>query len=185
MRARWRALRSPPRRGRDRCDHELHEHLEPAGDGRRRTAGEERDRARAHAQAMGEVEPRARVEGGHRVPRGGGADSVSRRARLPDRRLRVHDLHRELRPAPRRDLAGDRRRRPRGLRGAVREPELRSPHPSRGEGELPRLTAARRRLRARRPHGHRPRRRAARTGTRTARTSTSQTSGRARRRSRR
>ena len=164
VRARRRALCSPPRRGRDRRDHELHEHLQPPGDGRRRNAGEERDRARAHAQAMGEVEPRSRVEGCHRVPGGGGPDAVPRRARLPDRRLRVHDVHRELRAAPRRDLAGGRRRRSRGLRGALREPELRSAHPSRGEGELPRLTSARRRLRARRTHGHRPRRRAARAG---------------------
>ena len=65
-------------------------------------------------------------------------------------------------PLPRRDLGRDRRRRPRRVRGALRQPQLRGAHPPRGEGELPRLAAARRRLRARRPDGHRPRDRAAR-----------------------
>ena len=110
------------------------------------------------AQAMGQVEPRARLEGRHRVPGGGGPDAVPRRARLPDRRLRVHDVHRELRAPSGGDLAGRRRRRPCGLRRAFGQPKLRSPNPSRGEGELPRFAAARSRLRARRPHGHRPRR---------------------------
>ena len=58
------------------------------------------------AQAVGEVEPRARVEGRHRVLRQGRPDAVSRGARLPHRRLRLHDLHRELRTAARADLAG-------------------------------------------------------------------------------
>ena len=47
------------------------------------------------------------------------------------------------------------RGRPRRLLGALGQPQLRGAHPSRGEGELPRLAAARRRLLARRPHGHR------------------------------
>ena len=42
-----RPLRPRARRGRDRRDHELHEHLEPAGDDRRRPAREEGDRERA------------------------------------------------------------------------------------------------------------------------------------------
>ena len=71
-------------------------------------------------------------------------------ARLPHGRLRLHDVHRQLRPAARGGLDGDRRRRPRRLRRALRQPELRGAHPPRGEGELPRLTSARRRLRARR-----------------------------------
>ena len=49
-------------------------------------------------------------------------------------------------------------------RRAVREPELRGAHPPGGEGQLPCLAAARRRLRPRRPHGSRPRRRADRHG---------------------
>ena len=78
------------------------------------------------------------------------------RARLPHRRLRLHDLHRQLRPAAGGDLRRRRRGRPRRLRRALGQPQLRGAHPPRGEGELPRLAAARRRLRARRADGHRP-----------------------------
>ena len=55
------------RRGRHRRDHELHEHVEPERDDRRRARREEGGRARADAQAVGEDEPRARLEGRHRV----------------------------------------------------------------------------------------------------------------------
>ena len=82
-------------------------------------------------------------------------------ARLRPRRLRLHDLHRELRAAAGGDLAGDRGARPRGGERAVGQPQLRGPHPPRGEDELPRLAAAVRGLRARRPHGPRHRQRAA------------------------
>ena len=78
----------------------------------------------------------------------------------------------------RRDLGRDHRGRPRRLRGALRQPQLRGAHPPRGEGELPRLAAARRRLRARRPDGHRLRDEPIGTGRR-ATTSTCATSGRA------
>ena len=74
--------------------------------------------------------------------------------------------------------------RPRRLLRALRQPQLRGADPPRGEGELPRLAAARRRVRARGPHGHRPAHRAAsarRPGRRT--TSSCATSGRPRRRS--
>ncbi len=96
--------------------------------------------------------------------RAAGLDALSRRARLQHRRLRLHDVHRELRPAAR----GDQRRRcggrPRRRRRPLRQPQLRGAHPRRGEGELSRLAAARRRLRARRPDGRRPGQRAARPG---------------------
>ena len=78
------------------------------------------------------------------------------------------------------DLGRGRRGRPRRLRRALRQPQLRGAHPPGGEGELPRVAAARRRVRARRPDGHRPRDRAARPGRATARTSSSATSGRRR-----
>ncbi len=101
------ALRAGARRGRHRRDHELHEHLEPVRHGRRRAPGEERRRAWPRPQAVGEVEPRARLEGRDRVLRQGGPDPVPRGARLPHGRLRLHDLHRQLGAAP----AGDLRRR--------------------------------------------------------------------------
>ena len=46
-------LRARARQRRDRRDHLLHEHVEPAGDGRRRPAGEEGGRARPDAASPG------------------------------------------------------------------------------------------------------------------------------------
>ena len=120
----------------------------------------ERDRAGPRAQAVGEVVARAGLEGRHALLRAGRPAGAPRRARLQHRRLRLHDVHRQLGAARRRDLGRDRRGRPRRLLGALRQPQLRGAHPSRGEGELPRLAAARRRVLARRPHGHRLRARA-------------------------
>ncbi len=59
----------------------------------------------AHAQAVGEEQPRARLEGRHRVPRRRRPDAVPRSARVQSRRLRLHDLHRQQRPAARRSVA--------------------------------------------------------------------------------
>ena len=191
---------SPPRRGRgrrtirsttarrDRRDHELHEHLEPAVMIGGRPAREEGGRARARAQAVGEDEPRAGLEGRDRLLDRRGPAALPRRARLPDGRLRLHDLHRQLRPAAGADLRGGRRGRPGRLLRALGQPQLRGAHPSRGEGELPRLAAAGRRLRARRPDRHRSGQRAARAGLGRQRTSTSRdiwpSATRSRRRSR-
>ena len=72
-RGRRRGLRARPRLRRDRRDHVVHEHVEPAGDGRRRPARAERGRARAAAQAVGEVVARARLEGRHALLRAGRA----------------------------------------------------------------------------------------------------------------
>ena len=52
--------------------------------------------------------------------------------------------------------------RPRRRRGPLGQPQLRGPDPPAGAGELPRLAAARRRVRPRRPGRHRPAPRAAR-----------------------
>ena len=60
------------------------------------------------AQAVGEVEPRAGLEGRHGVLRARRPDAVPRAARLPHRRLRLHDVHRQLRPAAGGDLRGSR-----------------------------------------------------------------------------
>ena len=144
-------LRARARLRRDRRDHELHEHLEPAGDGRRRPAREEGGRARPRPRkpwVKSSLAPGSKVVTEYYEK--AGPDAVPRGARLPHRRLRLHDLHRELGPA-----AGARspRRSPRATSSSApcsRQPELRGAHPPRGEGELPRLAAARRRLRARR-----------------------------------
>ena len=71
-------------------------------------------------------------------------------ARLQPRRLRLHDLHRQLRPAAATIVDAVDERRPRRRRGALGQPQLRGPHPPGREGQLPRLAAARRRVRARR-----------------------------------
>ena len=140
----------------------MHEHVQPGRDDRRRVAREEGRRAGSRAQAVGQDEPCPRFEGRDRVLREGRPHHVPRGPRVQHRGLRLHDVHRELRPAARGGLAGRRRRRPRRLRRALGQPQLRGPHPSRGEGELPGLAAARRRLRARRADGHRHHDRAAR-----------------------
>ncbi len=75
--------------------------------------------------------------------------------------VKVHDLHRELRAAARVDLRSRRRGRSRRMLGPIGESQLRGANPSRGEGELPRLAALGRRVRARRANGRRPRQRAA------------------------
>ena len=150
-----RRARQRPRR--DRRDHELHEHLQPVGHARRGPARAQRRRARADEQAVGQDVARARLEGRHEVPRPRGPDRRPRGARLSPRRLRLHDLHRQLRPAAARRLRGGRRARPRRRLGAVGQPQLRGAHQPRREDELPRLAAARRRLRARGLDGRRHR----------------------------
>ena len=110
-----------------------------------------------------------------------GLDAVPRQARLRPGRLRLHDLHRQLRPAHPGGQQGDQRQRPGCGLGAVRQPQLRGPDQPRREDELPRVAAAGRRLRPRRHDGHRPAHRPARHGHATATTSSSPTSGRRRR----
>ena len=85
----------------------------------------------------------------------GRGSRAARAARVLARRLRLHDVHRQLRPAAGGDLARDRRARPHRLLGAVGQPQLRGAHPSRGQDELPRQPAAVRCVRAGGPDGHR------------------------------
>ena len=59
-------------------------------------------------EAVGEDVARAGLEGRHRLLQRGRRDGVPRPARLQPRRLRLHDVHRQLRPAARADRAGDR-----------------------------------------------------------------------------
>ena len=63
-------------------------------------------------------------------------------------RVRLHHLHRQLRPAAARDLEGDRGERPGGLLRPLRQPQLRGADPPRGEDELPGEPAAVRGVRA-------------------------------------
>ena len=79
---------------------------------------------------------------------GPGLDRAARAARLLPRRLRLHDLHRQLGPAARRRQRGRAGGRPLRRRRALGQPQLRGPHPPRRAAELPGLAAARRGLRA-------------------------------------
>ena len=81
-------------------------------------------------------------------------------------------------PLPEPISAGREEERSGRRRRALRQPQLRRPHQSGREGELPGQPAAGRRLRARRHDRHRLRKRAARRRHRTARRCTCATSGR-------
>ncbi len=94
--------------------------------------------------------------------RRGGPRHGPRRRRLQPRRLRLHDLHRQLGPRARRRRRDGEGPRPRRDLRALGQPQLRGPREPRRPRELPRVAAARRRLRARGHDGHRPRDRAAR-----------------------
>ena len=100
-------------RGRHRGDHQLHQHVESERDDWRRAGGQEGGGARADAQAVGEEQSGARLEGGDGIPRCGGPDPVSRSARIQSRRLRLHDLHRQQRPAAGRSVVGHQGQEPR------------------------------------------------------------------------
>ena len=174
--------RARPRPRRDRRDHQLHQHLEPVGDARRRAPGPQRRAARAEGQALGEDLAGPGLQGRHRVPRPRRADRVSRRARAstwsataapPASATAARCPRRSPTRSATEDLAV--------VVGAVGQPQLRGPDQPRREDELPRLAAAVRRLRARRHDGRRPLRRAARRRTATASRCSSRTSGRARR----
>ena len=156
-----RRVRARPRRGRDRLDHELHQHVQPLGDGRRRAPGQERRREGPRGQAVGEDVDGARQQGRHRVLREGRALAVPGEARLPPRGLRLHDVHRQLGAAVGGDLRGGQRQRPHRGVGALGQPQLRGPHQPGRQDELPGVAAARDRLRARGHHGLRLRRAAA------------------------
>ena len=138
-RARDEGRRAARRLGRDRGDHLVHEHLEPVGAGGRRARGEEGRREGPDVQAVVKTSlaPGSRVVTDYLAK--AGSAPVSRAARLQPRRLRLHDLHRQLRPAARTRRQGRRRQRPRRRRSALRQPQLRGPRPPAGEGELPRL----------------------------------------------
>ena len=101
-------------------------------------------------QAVGEDEPRARLEGRDRVPREGGAHAVPREARLPTVGYGCTTCIGNSGPLP--EAVSKAIEQGALVVAAVpqRQPQLRGPRPRRGARELPRLAAARRRLRARR-----------------------------------
>ena len=141
--------RRRPSRIRDRRDHELHEHVEPRGDARRRPAGEEGRRGGPGDQAVGQDLPRpgSRVVTEYLDAAGltpyldklGSRSSVSGARRASGTRAAAG------RGRGRRD-----RERPGRGRRPVGEPQLRGADPSARPSELPGIAAARGRLRPRR-----------------------------------
>ncbi len=92
-------VRGRPRRGDHRRDHVVHQHLEPVGDDRRRAARQEGGREGPAAQAVGQDHAGPGLQGRHGLLRARRPDAVPRQARLQPGRLRLHHLHRQLRPA--------------------------------------------------------------------------------------
>ena len=64
------ARRAEARLRRDRRHHELHQHVEPVGDAGRRPRRQQGGGARPAREAVGEDQPRARLEGGDALPGG-------------------------------------------------------------------------------------------------------------------
>ncbi len=89
-------LQPPPRLGRDRGHHVVHQHVEPGRAPRGRPAGEEGGRAGPHGAPLGQDLARPRLQGGDRVPARQRPAPLPGGARLPRRRLRLHHLHRQL-----------------------------------------------------------------------------------------
>ncbi len=115
---------------------------------------------------MGQDHAGSGVESGHRLLREGRSHRLPRRPRVLHRRLRLHDLHRQLGALLDRDLDRGAGQRPRRHRRAVGQPQLRGPHQPRRQDELPRVAATGHRLRARRVDELRLRERRARQGSR-------------------
>ena len=100
--------RDRARVGGDRGHHLLHQHLQPDRDGRRRAPRPERRRARPARLPDRQDVARPGLAGGDRLPRAGRAHGAARRPRVRAGRLRLHDLHRQLRAARRAGREGDR-----------------------------------------------------------------------------
>ena len=146
------------RRGADRRDHELHQHLESRRADRPPACSRAmRAKLGLKAQAVGQDQPRARLARRHRLPaaRPGccadskrSASTSSATAAPPASATPARCSPR----SPRRCSAGDIVARV----GALGQPQLRRPRASGSQDELPRLAAAGRRVCARRHDGHRP-----------------------------
>ena len=112
-------------------------------------------------QALGEDLARARLARGHRLSEESRPAAGPGGARLLHRRLRLHHLHRQFRPAQAGDLRGRQGRRCRRLLRALGQPQFRRPRASGNQDEFPGLPAAGGRVRARRQPRHRHHHRAA------------------------
>ena len=133
----------------------------PERDAGRRPAGQEGGRAGLDGQAVREDQPRARQPRGDRLLRQAGLDK-------PLEQLGFHTVGYGCTtcignsgPLPEPVAKARRRRQPGGGGGAERQPQLRGPHQSAGQGQLPGQPAAGGGLRPGRHGRHRPDHRAA------------------------
>ena len=102
--------RARARRGGDRRDHQLHQHLQPVGDARRRACWRRRRSSAGFTRkpwVKTSLAPGSKVVTDY-LERAGLTDR-SRAARLQSRRLRLHHLHRQLGAAARGRLRGGHR----------------------------------------------------------------------------
>ncbi len=90
-----------PRRGGDRGDHVVHQHVQSRGHAGRGAAGQECGREGPGVQAVGQDHDGARLAGRHRLLQQGRVVAVSGEAGLLSGRLRLHDVHRQLGSAAR------------------------------------------------------------------------------------
>ena len=155
----------------------------PGRDDRGRPGRQEGGRAGPDPQALGQDLAGPGLARGHRLSGQGRPAALPRPGRLRSGRLWLHHLHRQFRPAAGRDRRGGHRRQAGGGGGALGQPQLRGPRPRPGQGQLPGLAAAGRRLRAGRLDADRHHHRAPGHGQGRQARSTSRTSGRRRRRS--
>ena len=148
-----------PRRGRDRRDHELHEHVEPVGAARRRPAREEGGRegpARRKPWVKTSLAPGSQVVTDYLTEAGLMAELEKLGFYLAG--YGCTTCIGNSGPVARRDRGRGQGRQPRRRVGAVGQPQLRGPRQPGRARELPRVAAARRRVRARRHDEHRSRR---------------------------
>ena len=148
-------LRSRQWRRGDRRHHLLHQYVQPERDDRRRPARPQGGRQGPFRQALGEDLAGAGLAGGGRISGEVRPAEGPRQARLQSRRLRLHHLHRQFRPAAAGEFQGHQRERSGGRGGAFRQPQFRRPRQSGRARQLSGLAAAGGRLFDRRLHAGR------------------------------
>jgi hypothetical protein len=93
-------VRTRPWRRRHRLDHLVHQHLEPVGHARGGPTGQGRRREGPDGQTVGQDLARAGQQSSHGLLRARRFGPFPGETGLPRGRLRLHDVHRQFRPAP-------------------------------------------------------------------------------------
>ena len=106
--ARRRNLRLGRRCGGHSSHHQLHEHIQPGGDGGSGPLGPEGPGIRPGPQTLGQNITCSRLQGGHRVSGPGRADRRPRGDGFLQCGVRMHHMHRQFGTSARADSPGDR-----------------------------------------------------------------------------